>query len=116
MKILHVYKSYYPETHGGIEECIHATCLGLMREGVDCAVAVCAKDPSLRDETLPYPVYRFKTSFSASSCPFSIAFIRAFKTLAQQFDLIHYYFPWPFADLMQMSTQTHTPYIISYHS
>lgn len=116
MKVLFVYKSYYPETRGGVEECIHALCLGLTRLGVECAVAVCSANPDAPSPEFPYPVYRFKTTFEAASCPISIDFLKNFKTLADKFDIIHYHFPWPFGDVLQLLSMNKKPYVITYHS
>lgn len=116
VKVLFVYKSYYPETRGGVEECIHALCLGLARLGVECAVAVCAANPTLSVPEFPYPVYRFKTTFEAASCPISLDFLKNFKSLADQFDIIHYHFPWPYADVLQLLSMSKKPYVVSYQS
>lgn len=116
MKVLFVYKSYYPETRGGVEECIHALCLGLARLGVECEVAVCSANPDAPVPEFPYPVYRFKTTFEAASCPISIDFLKNFKTLADEFDIIHYHFPWPFGDLLQLLSMSKKPYVVSYQS
>lgn len=35
---------------------------------------------------------------------------------AKQADLIHYHFPWPFADLLHMAVRPHCPVIMTYHS
>lgn len=116
MKVLFVYKSYYPQTRGGIEEHIHALCLGLARLGVTCEIAVCAEDTTVPHNLFPYPVHRFKTTFEAASCPTSLDFLKQFKTLVDGFDIIHYQFPWPFADVMQLLSMSNKPYVVTYHS
>ena len=42
--------------------------------------------------------------------------LRHFSKLAEQFDIIHYHFPWPFADLMQFLTAINKPIVVSYHA
>lgn len=39
-----------------------------------------------------------------------------FRRLSQQSDLIHYFFPWPFADILHWSTRPQAPAVMSYIS
>ena len=101
MKILHVYKSYYPETMGGIELSIHQLCQELHQLGIQSDVAVCAKDTAAKFEC-KYQVHRYPENFTIASCKMSMKFMHDFLRLCNEYDLIHYHFPWPFADLMQV--------------
>lgn len=115
--LLHVYKTYFPDTMGGVEQCIHGLSLGLLREGVQPAVAVCTAAPSAVQQEknqLPYPVYRFPTTFEAASCPVSAAFLKNFKKLVQPYDRVCFHFPWPFQDLLAATIDK--PYWVTYHS
>jgi glycosyltransferase involved in cell wall biosynthesis len=115
MKVLQIYKSYYPETTGGVEQVIHQLCMELPKHGIQSDVAVCSQSPILSG-TETYRVYRYQTTLDLASCPMSLSFLKNFEKLCNQYDLIHYHFPWPFADFMQIVTQNNTPYIVTYHS
>jgi len=52
-----------------------------------------------------------------ASCGFSWALWKEFKALSEWADLIHYQFPWPFADFLALTRQSRKkPYIVSYQS
>lgn len=117
MKILHVYKSYPPETHGGVEQFIHALSTGFQAKGHEVAVAVCAPRTIEYPDTFPYPVYRFATSFNYASCPVSTAFFRHFRALSRSVDVVHFHYPWPFADLCQLMAPSPRPKtVLTYHA
>jgi rhamnosyl/mannosyltransferase len=115
MKILHVYKSYYPETMGGIELSIHQLCQELHQLGIQSDVAVCAKDTAAKFEC-KYQVHRYSENYTIASCKMSMKFMHDFARLCNEYDLINYHFPWPFADLMQVVSGSKKPYIVTYQS
>jgi len=56
-------------------------------------------------------------SFEIASCGFSWPLWKEFKDLSEWADVIHYQFPWPFADLLALTRQSSSkPYIVSYQS
>lgn len=117
MKVLHVYRTYYPDTQGGLQEVIRQICLCTIPHGIESRVATLCKNPlppvvEMTEST----VYRFPLSFEIASCGFSTGFLSGFKQLIRWADLIHYHFPWPFADLMHFFAKPDKPYIVTYHS
>ena len=42
--------------------------------------------------------------------------VRYFSQLAQRADIIHYYFPWPFMDVVHFATRVKKPTVVTYHS
>ncbi len=115
MKALHVYKSYYPETTGGVEQVIHQLCRELPKHGVKADVAV-GSTPQTDVFKSDYAVFRYSNTVTFASCPMSMPFLTHFESLTRTYDLIHYHFPWPFADIMHLATKSKKPYIITYHS
>jgi len=118
MKVVHVFKTYYPDTYGGMEETIRQLCLQTSQYGVSNTVITLshrAKQP----ETLERPecrLIRYPVTFDVASTPCSLALFSSFKKLIDDADLIHYHFPWPIADLMHILCRVKTPYIVTYQS
>ena len=54
--------------------------------------------------------------FELASNTISLEMLLAFPKLAAWADLIHYHFPWPFADLLQFLAASKKPYVVTYHS
>ncbi len=61
-------------------------------------------------------VHRSKLSLEVASCGFSLDAFRAFRHLLQWADLVHFHFPWPFADVLHLSTSIRRPTVVTYHS
>ncbi len=117
MRVLHIYKTYYPDTFGGIEQVILQLALGARRQGIDSDILTVS--PSAQPACLQRPegrVIRGKCNLEIASTPFSLDAARQFSRLHRQYDLLHYHFPWPFADLMHLGMRCTTPAILSYHS
>ena len=117
MRVLHVYKSYFPEDYGGVSQAIRHLAIGCQVHGVHADVFTCSKNAS--DEPIEidgHKVHRAKTTFEAASTPLSINAVRKFHALAKQFDIIHYHYPYPYADLLSLTMARSVPSIVTYHS
>jgi rhamnosyl/mannosyltransferase len=117
MRVLHIYKTYYPDTFGGIEQVIFELTHGTRGLGIDSTILTVsprAQPAELQcEEAL---VLRGQRSFEIASTPFSLDMARQFTRLHRKYDLLHYHFPWPFADLLHLGLRSKTPAIVSYHS
>ena len=117
MNVLHVYRTYFPDTQGGLEEVIRQISLNTQPFGIKSRVLTLSKHPDpcfiQREEA---DVYRYKLDFEIASCGFSLSALRAFKEHVEWADIIHYYFPWPFADILHFTTLPKKPIIITYIS
>lgn len=117
MKILHVYKSYYPYTFGGIEKFIDTLCANTAERGIEnelittapCDEIICEKSDYLPKTFYPATIEKF-------SCPMSFSFLKNFRAKAKNADMLHFHFPWPFADFVKLITHVKKPYIVTYHS
>jgi len=117
MKILHVYRTYFPDSQGGLEEAIRQLCAGTTALGVENRIFTLSPDP--RPAVLCRPeaeVHRFPLDFEIASCSISLRCLRGFRQLVAWADIVHYQFPWPFADLLHFAAPVRKPTLISYQA
>lgn len=117
MRILHVYRTYFPESQGGLEETIRQICMGTGALGTHNRVFTLAEGAA--GEVIERPeadVVRHRLDAEVASCGLSLPAIRAFWQEARQADIVHYHFPWPFADLLHFLCGVRTPSVLTYHS
>lgn len=117
MRVLQVYRTYFPESQGGLEEVIRQICSAATQRGHQCSVF------TLADEPIPHmlarreaSVYREKRHLEIASCSISLGARRTFSALLQNVDLVHYHFPWPFADVLHLTSRKRKPALLTYHS
>ena len=117
MKVLHVYRTYFPDTQGGLEEVIRQICLNSAPHGVESRVFALSRDPQpTRVQVDQAEVVRVKQSFEIASCGFCLGGIGQFRREARWADVIHYHFPWPFADLLHTLAKPACASVMTYHS
>jgi rhamnosyl/mannosyltransferase len=117
LKILHVYKSYYPDTVGGIEQVIAQLGCALAQQGDVSRVFTLSPHPE--PPVLQRPegeVHRCRTTVEVASNPLSIGAFREFRRQLEWADVVHYQFPWPFADLLHIASRVRKPSVVSYQS
>jgi rhamnosyl/mannosyltransferase len=117
MRVLHFYKNSLPETVGGVEQVIDQIARGTAILGIKNIVLALSRSPS--DHPTPlhgYELITSKRNFELASNGFSWQSIGLFKELAAKADLIHYHFPWPFADLVHQLVAPKKPTVLTYHS
>ena len=117
MRVLHFFKTYFPDSFGGTEQFIYQLARGSVRRGIDVDVlslsSNVAEPTSMIDN---HRSHRVKLDFEISSTGISFAAIRRFNELARQADIIHYHFPWPFMDLVHFANRKKRPTVVTYHS
>lgn len=117
MKVLHFFKTALPESRGGIEQVINQLCRGASSYGIESEVFSLSNDREQRSFDYDgYRNHRAKLDFHIASTGFSWSAFSRFSELAQQADLIHYHFPWPFMDLVHFATRIKKPSLVTYHS
>jgi len=117
MRILHVYKTYFTDTMGGIEQVLLQLTRGLSDWGVQNRLLVVS--PNARPAVIARPeadVYRYPITAQLASNPVSWQAMRSFKQHLAWADVVHYQFPWPFADLLHQLHQDRKPSIVTYQS
>jgi glycosyltransferase involved in cell wall biosynthesis len=117
MNILHVYKTFLNDSFGGVEQVISQIAMASTPSDFKHTVVSLSKIPAMEtDQAFGVRNIRYPETVSIASNAMSYALLRDFGRLAKSYDLIHYHFPWPFADLMHGSWRIKTPSILTYHS
>lgn len=116
MKILHVYKTYFPDTFGGVEYFIELLAKGLKADGIQSDVFCLTPNQTGLTVVNDVNVHRCKSNITIASTPFSLVAFGQFKKITQQYDLIHYHFPYPFADMLHFVACIDKPSVVTYHS
>jgi glycosyltransferase involved in cell wall biosynthesis len=117
MRVLHFYKNALPETVGGVEQVIDQIARGTGPLGVENIILALSNTPSSNSFPLHgYELFTAKRNFELASNGFSWQSIGLFKQLATKADLVHYHFPWPFADLVHKLVSPKKPTVLTYHS
>lgn len=118
MRVLHVYRTYFPDPQGGLQEAIRQIVLATRAHGVEARIFALSPDPHPASIERPEGiVVRSRSLAAPASC--DLGGPRAFAEFARQArwaDVIHYHFPWPFADLLHLGTGVRRPAVMTYHS
>lgn len=102
---------------GGIEQVIFQLAEGGMQHGVDSEVLYLSPRGAMRNEKLANHItHRSYENFQLASTGFSIGAFKDFAELAEQADIVHYHFPWPFMDMVHFLTRVKKPTVVTYHS
>jgi rhamnosyl/mannosyltransferase len=116
MKILHFFKTYYPDSYGGIEQVIYQLIETGREFGIEGEVLTLTPEKPGEIIVGDHKVHRVKRLLKLASTDISFGVLSKFKALAKEADLIHYHFPWPMADLAHFIVRHHKPCVLSYHS
>jgi len=114
MKVLHIYKDYYPVL-GGIENHIKMLAEGLVRRGVQAQVLVTNVGPRTSVQEIEgVPVIKAGCPFRLSSAPLSLSLYRWMVRLRP--DIVHLHFPNPTGELGQLFLRRGRKCVLTYHS
>lgn len=118
MRVLHFYKTYYPDSLGGTEQVINQLARSSKRLGVHTEVLSLTSDQQAKPTMMldGHQAHRARTTFEIASTGFSLPAISRFAKLTQHADIIHYHYPWPFMDLVHFMTRVKKPTVVTYHS
>lgn len=118
LRILEVNKAYYPHV-GGIETLVRLYSEELGRSyDADVKVLVCRDD---RGKTVRQRINGIEVTRAASlgtffKCPVSLTFIRLFRKMAKNADVIHIHMPFPLADAAALLSGFRGRIVLSWHS
>jgi glycosyltransferase involved in cell wall biosynthesis len=118
LKILHVYRTFFPDTHGGLEQAIRQIARGT--SSPNCHVKIftvskgCHKTRSIDVDGID--VYQAPQLFEYASVNVMRRGWLTFRRLAKWADVVHFHFPWPFGDLLRLLVPLDTPVVVTYHS
>jgi len=117
LRVLHVYKTFYPDSIGGMEQAISQMVRSTQTLGVQNRILSLSAKPTLG--VLHWngaEHYRFHETVSLASNAMSLELFAAFGKHVQWADVVHYHFPWPFGDLLHLLRQVKKPSLVTYHS
>lgn len=116
-RVLHFFKTYYPDSFGGIEQVIFQLCKGTARYGYTSEVlALSANAHKAPIEFSGHLVHQAQLDLQVASTGFSLSAFRKFAALAKQADIVHLHYPWPFMDIVHFVTGHGKPTVVTYHS
>ena len=117
MRVLHFFKTYLPDSVGGIEQVIFQLCESGAQHGIDGQVLTLSADPTPPVVQLgQHEVHRAKLDIQFASTGFSWSVFKQFRELAAEADVVNYHFPWPFMDLVHFASGMNKPSVVTYHS
>ncbi|KVS05680.1 glycosyltransferase [Burkholderia vietnamiensis] len=118
MKVLHVYRTYFPDPPGGLQEAIRHICLATRERDVEARIFTLSPTPDPREVRFPEAVVTRAKSWAApASCDLGgVGAFGTYRELAKWADVLHFHYPWPFADLLHLLVATGKPAVMTYHS
>ena len=119
LRVLHIYRTYFPETQGGGQESIRQFCLATQPLNVENTVFALAHNPEPAVMHLPEgKLVRARSWLEIASCDFGAwAALQRCREVADQSDIIQIHYPWPFADmLLPFIRRRNQPVVVTYVS
>ena len=117
MKILQVYKDYYPPVKGGIEGHLNVLSRGLKRNGIEVEVLVSSRSGRFEKECIDgVQVTKAPQIGRFASAPLNLTFAYWLKKIGQDADLLHFHFPNPTGEISYLFSGLDKPVVVSYHS
>ena len=117
MRVLHFFKTYLPDSVGGIEQVIFQLCESGARHGIESQVLTLSADPTPAVVKIgQHEVHRAKLDVQFASTGFSYSVFKQFREMAAEADVVNYHFPWPFMDLVHFVSGMNKPCVVTYHS
>lgn len=118
INVLSVYRTYFPDPPGGLQEAIRQISLSSSGYGVENRIFTLSPTPQPKIISFPEAcVIRERSWLAPASCDVGgLAAFRTFSREVMQSDVLQYHFPWPFADVLRMVSSPKIPAVMVYHS
>ena len=117
MRVLHFYKTYLPDSMGGIEQVIFQLSESGAQHGIDSKVLSLSADPNPSVMKVgQHEVHRARLDIQLASTGFSWSVFKQFREMAAEADVVNYHFPWPFMDVVHFASALNKPTVVTYHS
>jgi len=116
--VLHTYRVYYPDAPGGLQEAIRQISYSTQKYGCQNHIFTLSEQPQPKVIDRPEArVIREKSWLNPASCNIGgYASLRTFQQAAEDVDVLHYHFPWPFSDVLHALAKPSMPAVMTYHS
>lgn len=118
MKVLHVYRTYYPDPPGGLQQAIRQIAAGCQPLGIESQIFTLSPQPEPQRIERPEGTVRRARSWAApASCDLgSLTAFQLYRDGVDWADIIHFHYPWPFADVLNQCVRSAKPKVMTYHS
>lgn len=113
--ITHIFKTYFPDTQGGLEEAIRQIGKYSVSKGYEVNVVSVSSNPGVRVLD-GIKCISYKRNGGISTMPISFSLWKDFKKIIERSDIIQLHFPYPFVELLTLFYKIHKPIIITYHA
>lgn len=113
--ITHFFKTYFPDTQGGLEEAIRQIGKCAVKAGHKVRVVTVSPNPQ-HIELDGIECISFKRNWGISSMPISYDYIGNFKRLVEETDIIQLHYPYPVTELLTVFNKKTKPIVITYHA
>lgn len=118
LRVLHVYRTYFPDTQGGAEELIQQVCMNTREHDIENRIFTLSRNPGPSPLRRPEgELHRARMHLEVASCGISFSALGQFRELARWADIVHYYFPWPYGDVLHLlSAARDKPAVVTFLS
>ena len=118
MQMLQVYRTYFPDPPGGLQEAIRQIALATQPHGINNTLFTLSPHPEPAELTRPEgTVVRCRSWVAPASCDLGgLAALTAYRELSQQADVLVFHFPWPFGDVLRLVSDRDKPSVMIYQS
>lgn len=118
LKALNIYRTYFPDPPGGLQEAIKQICATTSNYGVENTIFTLSPNSQPKIITMPEAtVVRERSWLAPASCDIGgIAALYTYSKLMKQADVVHYFHPWPFADALNTIKPKDKPSVLTYIS
>ena len=113
VKITHLFKTYFPDSQGGLEEAIRQIGKYSVKNGYDVKVVSVSNNP-IKTTLDGIKVESFKRTFGNNSFPVSFSLVRNFRSIIKDTDIIHIYYPYPLTELLTLLSFTSKPIVVTF--
>jgi glycosyltransferase involved in cell wall biosynthesis len=120
IKVLQLYRTFFPDTQGGIEEVIRQIAISSVEFGIETRIIVPSSsiDKTKKIYVDGIVVYQVPELIEIASCNIYKGGFHILRELIEWADVVHYHYPWPYQDFLHlMFVKRHVKKtIITYHS
>ncbi len=117
VRVLHVYRTFFPDSQGGLEEAIRQIALSTSKIGVKVKILSLTSNKSGFHWDKGVGVYREPKIGEVASCSLpSYKALKRYQELIEWADIVHYHYPWPVADVLHGWYGKRKPALLTYHS
>lgn len=120
IKVLQLYRTFFPDTQGGAEEVIRQIAVNSIEFGIETRIIVPSSSISEAKKVTVdgIAVYQVPELLEIASCNIYKGGFQLLTELIEWADIVHYHYPWPFQDVLHFMQvkRSRTKTIVTYHS